>query len=394
MSFKFCPECAAPAEPGARFCAACGRSFGGASRASPVPVIGVVSLVVLLVLGAGFWLYFRLAPTPERPLKPGEGAAVASAGATGQPAAPAHPPMELPDDIKKYIADVAKKAEENPKDAEAWQVLARVYYRASRLDPSYEPLAEKAYTHLIELDAKSLEGLRGLGNLAYDKQDRATAISYYEKYLAISPDDAEVRTDLGTMYFETGDANRSIAEYDLVLEKNPRFYQAHFNLGVVYDAQGNREKAHAALEKARDLADDPAVKQRITSLLDAAKTSGGSLAQAAQAAARAQAGPAPAGSSPSAQSADTFAAAVEQVFRAHPIAGVKVVAVEWPEPTRARVMMREFPMEAMPDAMRESFLGKMSQGVRDASQKFGGTSTVTVELVDQPSGRVMATVKP
>ena len=68
--------------------------------------------------------------------------------------------------------------------------------------------------------------------------------------------------------------------------------------------------------------------------------------------------------------------------------------ISLPEPTRARVMMREFPMEAMPDAMRESFLGKMSQGVRDASQKFGGTSTVTVELVDQPSGRVMATVKP
>jgi len=422
MAFKFCPECGAAAEAGGRFCTGCGKPLAERRSTSAIPAAGAVALASLILLGGGFWLYLRLVPAAERPLKPGEGRSAASApaaaggggggaaaaGVAGQP----HPQMELPDDIKQYIAGLAKDAEAKPKDVAAWQTLARVYYRASRLDPSYIAKAEDAYKHLLEIDPKNADGLRGLGNVAYDRQDRDRAIELYGQYLEQKPDDAEVRTDLGTMIFEGGDASRAISEYERVIAKNPSFFQAYFNLGVVYDAQGDRNRARAQLEKARDLAPDEAVRQRISALLTAA-ADGKSFAEAAsEVAARTPppghppAGPgAPAeaaaggaagrlAEAPTAAAPATFAAGVEQLFRTHPIAGPKVARVEWPAEDRGRVLMSGFPMGAMPEAMRTSYLEKMKKGVAEARDRFAVTTPVTVEIVDQASGEVMATVVP
>jgi hypothetical protein len=431
MAYKFCPECGAAARPGGRFCTACGQRLGGAGRgAAPGPLAGLVALVTLLAVGGGFWFYYRLAPEAERPLKPGEGRMAASGApggaASGGPAGAPHPPGELPQDIRQHIAGLAKDAESKPEDVGAWQTLARVYYRASRLDPSYGPKAEAAYAHLVEIDPNNVEGLRGLGNIAYDRQDRAKAIEFYEKVLAQGPDDPEVRTDMGTMLFESGQADRAIAEYQRAIEKSPSFFQAYFNLGIVYDARGDRAQARAQLEKARDLAPDESVKQRIGALL-AASADGKSFAEAAESlsaqgaqgagpggeavavAPTGEAGPAPgamaggaggmagggvagAGSA-AAPTAATFPASVEQIFRNHPIAGPKIVAVEWPAPDRGRIVMQDFPMEAMPQAMRDSYLERMRKGVGDAKARFAMGGKVTVELVDRASGKVMATVE-
>lgn len=420
MAFKFCPECGSAIEPGARFCTGCGLPLGGMRAASALPATGVVALAVLLLLGGGFWLYYRLAPAPDRPLKPGEGrVAAAPPGAppgtatdpaTGQP----HPPIELPEDIKQYIANLEKNAKEKPQDVAAWQTLARVQYRASRLDPSYGPPALASFQHLLEIDPNNLEALRGLGNIAYDRQDRDQAIDYYRKYLAQKPDDPEVRTDLGTMLFENGDPEGSEREFKQVIEKHPQFFQAHFNLGIVYEARGDREAAKRQLEKARDLATDEAIKQRIGVLITAAEQNVPFTEAAeqfvAQAQAQAQAQPPAAASGPSAGSApgsapgaapaappaaaapSGFAGAVEQVFRDNPVAGPKVARVEWPSPERGRVVMTSFPMDAMPEAMRASYLEKMTNGVRQAKQQFAVDGTVTVEIVDAGSGAVMATI--
>jgi Flp pilus assembly protein TadD len=404
MPFKFCPECGVPAQAGARFCTGCGRSMSAGSGASPLPLAGLASLVALTLLGGGFWLYLRLVPPAARPLKPGEGrpAGAASGGAPAS-ADQAHPPMQLPDDIKQYIANLAKEAEGKPKDVAAWQNLARVYYRASRLDPSYADKAKQAFDHVLELDPKNLEGLQGLGNIAYDQQDRAQAIAYYQKYLQQKPDDSEVRTDMGTMLFESGNPDEAVAEFTTVIGKDPKFFQAYFNLAVVYDAQGKHDEARKQLEKARELAPDDGVKQRLTSLL-AGIDKGLSFADAAAqvpaappaAAPPAAAAPAsaPAAGTAAAPAADSFQGSVEQLFRNHPVAGPKVTRIDWSGPGVGRVLMNGFPMEAMPEMMRNSYLEKMRKGVADAQTRFAVGDPVTVEIVDAASGKVMATVKP
>ena len=97
---------------------------------------------------------------------------------------------------------------------------------------------------------------------------------------------------------------------------------------------------------------------------------------------------------PAAAPPTTFAGGVEQVFRGNPIAGPKVARVEWPTPDHGRVLMNSFPMQAMPDVMRNSYLEKMTKGTREAKEKFAVQGAVTIDIVDQSSGEVMATVTP
>lgn len=61
-----------------------------------------------------------------------------------------------------------------------------------------------------------------------------TGITYYEKYLAYAPTDADARTDLSTLYYYRGDTDRAIQEISKVLESSPNHANANYNLGMFY----------------------------------------------------------------------------------------------------------------------------------------------------------------
>jgi tetratricopeptide (TPR) repeat protein len=96
-----------------------------------------------------------------------------------------------------------------------------------------------------------------LGNVLFDqaralktlgKQTEATpryqqAIDYYEKYLEVNPNNADVRTDLGIAYFEKGDSDIAIANFNQVIAANPQHAKAWFNLGYVSDSSGKKAEA-------------------------------------------------------------------------------------------------------------------------------------------------------
>lgn len=77
------------------------------------------------------------------------------------------------------------------------------------------------------------DSLVKLGNLYYDGQQFQSAIQYYERALAIHPENADVRTDMGTAYWYAGDADKALAEMQTSLKYRPGHPQTLFNLGWV-----------------------------------------------------------------------------------------------------------------------------------------------------------------
>jgi cytochrome c-type biogenesis protein CcmH/NrfG len=386
MPARFCSRCGAPVAPDARFCAQCGAALGG----TPPPAasgwqpsgLGAALLGFLLIAGLGIWTLI-LSPAPPRPGPQGPAAAGRPAAASPTQLPEGHPPVvQLPDEVKSFIADLDKKAQERPDDVSAWMRLAQVNARAAQLDSSYASAALRAFRHVLAREPQNPEALRGLANVHYDRNEHREAIPLYERYLAIRPDDASARTDLGTMYLSAGDAPRAVATYRDVLRASPNFLQAHYNLAVAYHRQGDDEGALRELQTARSLATDDDVRRQIDEMI---------------AGVRGEPPPPRAPTlAPETAAADRspFQAAVETAFRGHPIMGPRIVRFEWTGPASGRVMVRDFPMAAMPDDVREKFTARLADELRSAQRSHPVEGAVRMEIADASSTTVMATVGP
>jgi len=374
MSSRFCTQCGATLLPDARYCAECGVAVGtpaGATRRrfrlerwAPVVVVGTV----IVVAGAAVLVGARSAPPPNAPPPRNTGPVAA-----GMPQD--HPPVEVPEDVRKVIVKLADAAKQRPDDIEAWQQLGFIQYRTGQIDPAYLADADVTYTHILERQPQNLDALRALGNIAYDRNAPDRAMDYYRRYLKLKPDDLSVQTDLGTMLLSGRQYEAALKTYHDVLAVDPKFFQAQFNLAIAYRSAGEDAKALAAMEHARELAEDDATRQRVDALL-----------------ARLKGAPEAAPGAAPASGAGGLRADVEAIFRLHPIVGPKLDRVDWPSDDRARIVLREFPMEGMPPMVREKFTERIRTGLRDSRSRHQSSATLTVELVDASSGQVMATV--
>jgi len=102
----------------------------------------------------------------------------------------------------------------------------------------------------VNKDPKDFDSLVKLGNVYYDGQQYPSAIQYYEKALAIHPENPDVRTDMGTAYWYTGNADKAIAEMETSLKYQAGHPQSLFNLGWVrWQGKGDAKGAVDAWEK-------------------------------------------------------------------------------------------------------------------------------------------------
>jgi len=72
-----------------------------------------------------------------------------------------------------------------------------------------------------------------LGNLYFDSDQPREAVEAYGKYLALKPDNADVRTDMGIMYRKLGDSDRAIQEFKKAAQTDSRHVNSRYNIGVV-----------------------------------------------------------------------------------------------------------------------------------------------------------------
>lgn len=402
---RFCSGCGERLGAGARFCASCGRAVAAPpavpARGLREQLPGLAVLGAFLVAGLVVWVQvLQPGPATSRAPSRGGGAPAANPAAGGGDMPPDHPQVALPDEAKRFVAQLAEKAAAAPSDVAAWKSLAQVQARAAEMDPSYGAQALESWKHVQSLAPKDVDAVRGIGNVYYDQQKFDVAAEQYEQYLKLQGDDPSVRTDLATAYLYQRQIDRAVATYQEVIAGHPEFLQAHFNLGLAYEAKGEREKALASLDKARELATDEDTRTRI----DRVKTQLAATPVGAAAAGMANAGGAPPAPPPGAPAAagaagsvaaatgSDFPSQVEAQLRAHQILGPKIQSIEWPDAAKARVLVAEFPMQSMPEFARNLFHTRLETIITDAKKKFAVTDPRTIEIVDAANGTTMESV--
>lgn len=111
-------------------------------------------------------------------------------------------------------------------------------------DKQAEPLLAQ-----LKVNPNDPQLIANIGNVYYNAQFFADAISYYTKSLQLK-DDADIRTNLGTAFYYSGNADAAIAEFEKTLKAFPKSTNALFDLGMVkWQAKMDTKGAVAAWEK-------------------------------------------------------------------------------------------------------------------------------------------------
>ncbi len=147
-------------------------------------------------------------------------------------------------------------------------VIAFAFYATRLTSPSSSATVPSEFRDLLSADQRALldalvklerspgdaDALKTVANAYYNLRDQTgnvvfaqKAIDYYNRYLKIRPDDADVRTDLAAMYFYAGATDKAIQEATRVIEAVPDHIQANFNLGIFY-WRGRADHKAAALQ--------------------------------------------------------------------------------------------------------------------------------------------------
>jgi tetratricopeptide (TPR) repeat protein len=92
-----------------------------------------------------------------------------------------------------------------------------------------------------------------LGDREREKRNRLAAIRFYNKALAVSPNDARLHQNLAHTFAEAGDYGEAIRQYRRSLELHPDQPLVLVNLGIAYAAQGNPSRAIVTYEHAINL---------------------------------------------------------------------------------------------------------------------------------------------
>jgi cytochrome c-type biogenesis protein CcmH/NrfG len=86
---------------------------------------------------------------------------------------------------------------------------------------------------IVKKDPKNLPAWVELGNLYFDTDQPKEAIEAYGRYLAVKPDNPDVRTDMGIMYRKLGQFDRALEEFRKAARSDPKHVNSRYNIGLV-----------------------------------------------------------------------------------------------------------------------------------------------------------------
>ena len=100
---------------------------------------------------------------------------------------------------------------------------------------------------IVKKDSKNLPAWVELGNLYFDSDQPKEAIEAYSHYLAVKPDNPDVRTDMGIMYRKLGQFDRALEEFRKAAQSDPKHANSRYNIGLVllHDKQDMKDAIKA-----------------------------------------------------------------------------------------------------------------------------------------------------
>jgi len=118
--------------------------------------------------------------------------------------------------------------------------------------------------------------------LYFEAHSFEEAVPWYEKALALSPDDVESSTNLGVSYFYAGSVDRAAAQFLHSLELAPDHAQTLLSLGIVRafgldDLDGAKEAWERVIEVAPDSNQATAAREALTRVVAELEAAGGAV---------------------------------------------------------------------------------------------------------------------
>jgi cytochrome c-type biogenesis protein CcmH/NrfG len=126
---------------------------------------------------------------------------------------------------------------------------------------------------IVKKDPKNLPAWVELGNLYFDTNQPKEAIEAYSQYLAVKPDNPDVRTDMGIMYRKLGQYDKALEEFRKAAQSDPKHVNSRYNIGLVLlHDKGDMKGAIKAWEDYLKVDPNSERAQRIRSQIEKMKT--------------------------------------------------------------------------------------------------------------------------
>jgi len=155
-------------------------------------------------------------------------------------------------------AELRRAIRKPPGTLDAWAAYQRGLWHLSVFSPDDTALAEKFFTHAIQLDPTFAGGYRGLAVAQYraavvfQKQGLSEALSSIgalaRRAIALDGSDAASRSFLSWAFHLEGDQERAIVEAKRALALSPNLASAHRNLGTALLLSGRPREGRTLLE--------------------------------------------------------------------------------------------------------------------------------------------------
>jgi tetratricopeptide (TPR) repeat protein len=133
-------------------------------------------------------------------------------------------------------ADAALRAAERVRDLAPKDPASFIFLGNVRVAQGNLAKAAEAYEQALQLDPRNLQALENLANY-YAILEPQKAISYYQRYSAIDPNEGEIYFQLGLLYQKLTDMKKAEASYQKSIEVEPQQVAPHLALAELYEVQ-------------------------------------------------------------------------------------------------------------------------------------------------------------